>query len=194
MGIRKRVVVLGVVTAAVVAGSGLGAASAFGSATGGAGTGAASTNGASTSGASAGRASAGGAAGHAAKAAKHVVTFKTEHVRGVKNPVLVTSKGLVVYTFTGDKRGKAGTCAGQCAVIWPLVRGTGAAAHGASIAGKFGVVKGQVTFNGLPLYLFIGEKPGKNHADSQFKVVVPQLKKGHNTSPQPAPSATGGSW
>jgi hypothetical protein len=34
------------------------------------------------------------------------------------------------------------------------------------------------TYNGWPLYLFTGEKPYKNHADSSFKVVrVPMPSK-----------------
>jgi hypothetical protein len=45
------------------------------------------------------------------------------------------------------------------------------AAHGAKLRGKFGRIDGQVTWNGWPLYLFTGEKPHQNHADSSFKVV-----------------------
>ena len=41
---------------------------------------------------------------------KNAVVFKTEHVRGVKGSIIVEGSGLVVYTFTGDKRGKPGTC------------------------------------------------------------------------------------
>ena len=62
---------------------------------------------------------------------------------------------------------------------WPPVRGVPKVAHGAKIPGKFGRIRGQVTYNGWPLYLFTGEKPHKNHADSSFKVVrvsVPSKK------------------
>ena len=102
---------------------------------------------------------------------KNAVVFKAEHVSGVRGLVLVEGKGLVVYTFTGDKRGKPGTCKGACASIWPPVRGVPVVAHGVKLHGKFGRIDGQVTFNGWPLYLFTGEKPGQNNADSSFKVV-----------------------
>ncbi|HEY1627630.1 MAG TPA: hypothetical protein VGG16_27960 [Streptosporangiaceae bacterium] len=130
--------------------------------------------------------------GTTASAPKNAVTFKTEHVAGAKDQVLVEGRGLVVYTFTGDKRGKAGTCAGQCAVIWPPLHGIPVLAHGVKVPGKFGRINGQVTYNGWPLYLFIGEKPAKNHADSGFKVV--SIQSSHSTAkPAPAPTSTG-SW
>jgi predicted lipoprotein with Yx(FWY)xxD motif len=135
-----------------------------------------------------------GAAGHSAK---HETVFKTEHVAGAKGKVLVEGSGLVVYTFTGDTRGKAGTCAGQCAAIWPPLRGVPVLAHGVKLTGKFGTIAGQVTYNGWPLYLFTGEKPGQNHADSGFRVVLAQApaqssKPAPAASPTPTPTSTGG--
>jgi predicted lipoprotein with Yx(FWY)xxD motif len=147
--------VLGVVSAALLAGSLWGASSAF------------------------------GAAQHLPK---NAVVFKAEHVRGVKGVVLVEGSGLVVYTFTGDTRGKAGTCTGGCAAIWPPVHGVPVVAKGAKIGGKFGRIHGQVTYNGWPLYLFTGEKPLKNHADSAFKVVRPTPWTAPKPKPSPSPT------
>jgi hypothetical protein len=68
------------------------------------------------------------------------------------------------------------------------VRGVPEVAHGTKLPGKFGRIHGQVTYNGWPLYLFTGEKPHKNHADSSFKVVrvsVPSKK------PSLSPTPTG---
>ena len=107
----------------------------------------------------------------APQAPKHAVVFEAQHVAGVKGLVLVEGNGLVVYTFTGDKRGKPGTCTGPCAAIWPPVRGVPVVARGVKLRGKLGRIDGQVTYNGWPLYLFTGEKPRQNHADSAFKVV-----------------------
>lgn len=121
-------------------------------------------------------------------APKNAIVFRAQHVAGVKGLVLLEGPGLVVYTFTGDKRGKAGTCTGECAAIWPPVRGVPEVAHGTKIPGKFGRIHGQVTYNGWPLYLFTGEKPHMNHADSSFKVVrvsAPSKK----PSPSPTPTA-----
>ncbi|MFZ0186970.1 MAG: hypothetical protein WAL72_08510 [Streptosporangiaceae bacterium] len=153
MRVRAGAVALGVVSAALFAGSGWSASSAF------------------------------GAPQHAPK---NAIVFRAQHVTGVKGQVLLEGPGLVVYTFTGDKRGKAGTCTGECAAIWPPVRGVPEVARGAKIAGKFGRINGQVTYNGWPLYLFTGEKSHQNHADSSFKVV---------RVPAPSKKATPtGSW
>jgi predicted lipoprotein with Yx(FWY)xxD motif len=132
-----RAAAVSVVSAALLAGSGLGAESAFA----------------------------------APQTPKNAVVFKAEHVAGVRGLVLVEGKGLVVYTFTGDTRGKRGTCTGGCASIWPPVHGVPVVAHGVKLRGKFGRIDGQVTYNGWPLYLFAGEKPLQNNADSSFKVV-----------------------
>ena len=104
---------------------------------------------------------------------KNAVVFSAQHIAGLKGQVLLEGKGLVVYTFSGDKRGKPGTCTGACASIWPPVRGVPEVAHGTKIPGKFGRIHGQVTYNGWPLYLFTGEKSHQNHADSSFKIVRP---------------------
>jgi len=119
---------------------------------------------------------------------KNAVVFRAKHVRGVKGEVLVEGSGLVVYTFTGDTRGKAGTCTGACAAIWPPVHGVPVVASGVKIGGKFGRIDGQVTYNGWPLYLFTGEKSLTNHADSSFKVVRPAPWKAPVPMPSPTPT------
>ena len=103
--------------------------------------------------------SASAASGAPRQAPKNAAVFRAQHVAGVKGLVLLEGPGLVVYTFTGDKRGKPGTCTKECAAIWPPVRGVPEVAHGSKIPGKFGRIHGQVTYNGWPLYLFTGEKP-----------------------------------
>jgi predicted lipoprotein with Yx(FWY)xxD motif len=125
--------------------------------------------------------------------------FKSEHIAKVKGAVLTEGSGLVVYTFTGDKRGKAGTCTGECAAVWPPVRGVAVLAHGVKLSGKFGRINGQVTYNGWPLYLFTGEKPGQNHANSDFKIVSASASKPAaapkpTPAPKPSPTPTGGYW
>ena len=133
-----RAVVLGVVSAALLAGSLWGASSAFGA---------------------------------SRPVPNMAVVFKAQHIHGVRGLVLVEGRGLVVYTFSGDTRGKPGTCTGSCAAIWPPVRGIPVLPRGVKIRGKFGRINGQVTFNGWPLYGFAGETAHQNNADSSFKVV-----------------------
>jgi predicted lipoprotein with Yx(FWY)xxD motif len=126
----------------------------------------------------------------ASRTPANAVVFRTEHISGVTGQVLVEGPGLVVYTFTGDRRGHAGTCTGSCAAIWPPVRGVPVLARGVKIGGKFGRIDGQVTYNGWPLYLFTGEKAGQNHANSSFKWVRPTPWHAAAPSPSPSPMPT----
>ncbi len=67
--------------------------------------------------------------------------------------------------FGPDKAGKS-TCYGVCASAWPPVTTTGTPAVAGLDARLVGTTKRrdgslQVTYNGHPLYLFSGDKPGK---------------------------------
>ena len=83
--------------------------------------------------------------------------------------ILVDGQGRALYLFAADKT-KDSTCYDACATAWPpLLADKGAtidAMHGAtaSLAGtaarKDGTI--QVTYNGHPLYYFVGDKkPGE---------------------------------
>ncbi|HET6997928.1 MAG TPA: hypothetical protein VFI03_05000 [Solirubrobacterales bacterium] len=82
-------------------------------------------------------------------------------------PVLVDSKGFVVYDFHKDK-GTTSSCYGACAEGWPPVTTEGApSTAGGAMAAKLGTTKRkdgttQVTYAGHPLYTFAGDsKPGE---------------------------------
>ena len=98
------------------------------------------------------------------------VVFPAQHISGVGGLGLVEGNGLVVYTFTGDRKGHASNCHGSCAAIWPPIRGV-PVVRGTRFPGTFGRINGQITFNGLPLYGFAGEKSHQNFANGQFPVV-----------------------
>jgi predicted lipoprotein with Yx(FWY)xxD motif len=86
---------------------------------------------------------------------------------------MAEGSGLIVYTYAGDSAGKPATCTGSCASQWPPVTGVGLtslADH--TLPGKFGVIGGQVTYNGLPLYTYKGEGPYTNHAGGEWKSVT----------------------
>ena len=80
------------------------------------------------------------------------------------------SNGKTVYTFTNDKA-NSGTsaCTGACLVKWPALTvpaGT-TPTGGPGVTGKLGTITRaddatlEVTYNGLPLYFYIGDKaPG----------------------------------
>jgi predicted lipoprotein with Yx(FWY)xxD motif len=70
---------------------------------------------------------------------------------------------MVVYTYAKDKKGGAPTCVGACASQWPPVKGMPKAGPADRFPGRFSVVKGsggveQITYNGMPLYLYAGAK------------------------------------
>jgi len=84
--------------------------------------------------------------------------------------VVASSNGMTVYTFTKDVA-NSGTsaCTGGCLTKWPaLTVPAGSTPAGASdVTGKLGTItraddgSAQVTYNGLPLYFYSGDKaPG----------------------------------
>lgn len=109
--------------------------------------------------------------------------------------ILVNAKGMTLYVFAKDTKGKS-NCTGQCAAFWPpllLAKGAMAPATIAGIPGKFGEImlaggKDQLTYDGAPLYTFAkdtkpGQINGQGVAGLWWAVVVP-----------PAPAGTGSGY
>jgi predicted lipoprotein with Yx(FWY)xxD motif len=88
--------------------------------------------------------------------------LKTTTIDGTT--VLTNGKGFTLYSFAPDTAA-ASKCYGSCAVYWPPVTGTAAASPGAP--GRVGTIKRtdgseQLTYNGHPLYTYIGDTaPGQ---------------------------------
>jgi predicted lipoprotein with Yx(FWY)xxD motif len=107
-------------------------------------------------------ASAGGEPASAAGTTGTAVTLKTAQIGGVA--VLTNAKGLTLYWFAPDSR-VVSRCTGSCAAYWPPVTGTPKAGPG--VTGKLGMIKrpggaSQVTYDGHPLYTYIGDSaPGQ---------------------------------
>src|SRR5439155_2698618 len=91
-------------------------------------------------------------------------TVKTTSV-GTLGKVVVSASGRTLYHYTDETKGKV-TCAGACAKLWPplLVKaGAKPVAGTGVVASKLGVLKRpdgtlQVTYGGLGLYLYAGDK------------------------------------
>jgi len=125
---------------------------------------AASTS-ASAPAASAPAASAPAAASGAPAAGGPVIMTATVGTQGTL--VVASANGMTVYTFTKDVA-NSGTsaCTGGCLTKWPAVTvPAGSTAAGASsVTGKIGTITRtddgtlQVTYNGLPLYFYSGDK------------------------------------
>ena len=79
--------------------------------------------------------------------------------------VLTNAKGFTLYSFVPDTPTQS-NCNGACAHYWPPVKGPVTAGAGAT--GKLGTIKRddgstQATYNGHPLYTYIGDTaPGEN--------------------------------
>ena len=78
--------------------------------------------------------------------------------------VLTNARGFTLYFFAPDTPATS-RCYGSCAVYWPPV--TGAAAAGPGLPGRVGAItrtggSRQLTYNGHPLYTYIGDSaPGQ---------------------------------
>jgi len=78
--------------------------------------------------------------------------------------VMATANGLVVYTYGKDSKGGRPTCTGSCASVWAPVTGVPKAGPADNFPGTFNVVTGAggkkvITYNGYPLYTFVGAPP-----------------------------------
>jgi len=99
-----------------------------------------------------------------AQARSHVQTGAAP-VKVAPATILVTSKGATLYVFALDKPNKS-ACYGTCAKYWPpflIAKGVTPAASMSGVSGAFGVSTRtdgarQLTFDGAPLYTFLGDK------------------------------------
>ena len=136
--------------------------------------------------------------------------MKTATIAGVT--VLTNSKGFTLYSFAPDTP-TTSKCNGTCAQNWPPVTGPVTAA---GVTGTFGTIKRsdgsvQATFDGHPLYTFVGDTaPGQakgnglnaagglwheitslrhrsTRARRQFLVRLRRLRVLTRTAPQPRP-------
>ena len=88
-------------------------------------------------------------------------SLKTATIGGVT--VLTNANGFTLYSFAPDTSAKS-NCNGSCAQNWPPVTGPATAS---GVKGTFGTIKRsdgsvQATFDGHPLYAFVGDTaPGQ---------------------------------
>ena len=96
-------------------------------------------------------------AGGEPAAAAGGVTLKTAEIGGVT--VLTNTEGRTLYWFAPDTPANS-ACTGSCAAYWPPV--TGDPMAGPGVTGRLGTIKRpggatQATYNGHPLYTYIGD-------------------------------------
>jgi predicted lipoprotein with Yx(FWY)xxD motif len=102
------------------------------------------------------------AAAASAPASAAAVTVGLKSISGIEDMALVDGKGRALYLFEADTNG-ASTCTGACAAAWPPVTVSGTAQAGSGVTQSLlGTVKRadgteQVSYNGHPLYYFVGD-------------------------------------
>jgi predicted lipoprotein with Yx(FWY)xxD motif len=100
--------------------------------------------------------------GHTSTTQAGEAILKTGRIAGVS--VITDAQGYTLYWFVPDTSEKS-RCYGTCAVYWPPVTGTPQGTRG--VTGRLGSIKraggqAQVTYDGHPLYSYIGDSaPGQ---------------------------------
>jgi predicted lipoprotein with Yx(FWY)xxD motif len=115
-------------------------------------------------------ASSGGAASSATSASSAPAAgsseLRTAKIGGAT--VVTNAKGLTLYWFVPDTA-TTSKCNASCATFWPPVKGPVTA--GAGVTGKLATIKradgsAQATYNGHPLYTYVGDHaPGQATGD-----------------------------
>lgn len=108
-----------------------------------------------------------GGSGGAATAAPPKTSSGASATIGAANTslgsILVNSAGRTLYLFKADS-GSISACTGACATAWPPLLATGTPTAGTGLTGsKLATIprsggSQQVTYNGHPVYLYIGDK------------------------------------
>jgi predicted lipoprotein with Yx(FWY)xxD motif len=146
---------------------------------------------AGTSSSSSSSSSGGGSSAHAAAAAG---SLKTATIGGAT--VLTSAKGFTLYSFAPDTSTMS-KCNGACAQNWPPVKGPATAA---GVKGTFGTIKRsdgsvQATFDGHPLYTFVGDTaPGqaKGNGLNAAGGLWHEVTTSGSAAPAPAGASSGG--
>jgi predicted lipoprotein with Yx(FWY)xxD motif len=143
-----------------------------------------------------------------ANAASTTIGVRTVKVGSKAEPITVNSKGVALYTLSGDsaKHMKC-TKANSCFSAWPPLTVHGNPTMATGVSGKLGTFKNsgvtQVTLSGHPMYTFAGDhnSPGvangnglKSFGGTWHVIVEGEATAARATSPSTRPSSGGGGW
>jgi predicted lipoprotein with Yx(FWY)xxD motif len=136
-----------------------------------------------------------------AGAASTTVGVKRVMVGAKQTPIAVNTKGVALYTLSGDTKKHMECRKGNgCFAAWPPLKVKGHATKAAGVKGKLGTFKRngftQVTLNGHPLYLFAGDggKSGTVNGDGlrSFGGTWHVVRAGQSSAAQAPSSPPGG--
>jgi predicted lipoprotein with Yx(FWY)xxD motif len=113
-----------------------------------------------------------------------VVKTATATVAGKVETILTDAQGKTLYYYKPDTATQV-ACTGSCVQNWPplIFSGTGNPTGATSVTGTLGVLQGpngaQVTYNGHPLYTYVGDSaPGQTNGQGKgdvWFVVTPDI-------------------
>jgi predicted lipoprotein with Yx(FWY)xxD motif len=138
-----------------------------------------------------------------ANAASTTLGVKTVKVGSTSEPIAVNSKGVAVYTLSGESTKHLECTTRKCFTAWPPLTVHGKATMASGVKGTLGTFKRdgftQVTLNGHPLYTFEGDgnKAGVANGNGivafggTWHVVVEGSAK---AAQAPAGGGAGGGW
>ncbi len=124
-------------------------------------------------------ATSGSSSGSSSPAAATSSALNTTQISGAT--VLTSAKGFTLYSFAPDTATKS-NCNGACAQNWPPVKGPATAS---GIKGTFGTIKRsdgstQATFDGHPLYTFVGDTAPGQDTGNGLNAVRGPVARGHH--------------
>jgi predicted lipoprotein with Yx(FWY)xxD motif len=107
--------------------------------------------------------------------------------------VLTGPTGMTLYTHAGDSA-TSSTCTDACATAWPPLTATGQPMAGTGLTGKLGTLTRadgtvQVTYAGLPLYYWQGDKKAGDVTGDGVNGFAVATVGGAGSAPQPSPAA-----
>jgi len=136
----------------------------------------------------------------AAAASGSSVEVKTAKIASL-GTVLVDSKGMTLYHYTLDHPPTI-ACTGSCASIWPpLLVPSGSHVMGPKGVGTLKRPDGttQVTYQGLPLYSYVGDKSpgqaaGEGYTHNWYVLKVGASSAGGGSTTSSSTSSSGGGY
>jgi predicted lipoprotein with Yx(FWY)xxD motif len=136
-----------------------------------------------------------------------VSSSTNSHTTAVNNAVIVTKtnanlgqylaepNGQTLYTYGGDSAGVS-NCTGSCLSNWPAYQETGSTTSfpsGIRLIKRSDNGELQYTYNGMPLYTFVGDKNGQATGNglANFSIAKPSAATSSSSSTS---SSTSSNW
>ena len=92
-------------------------------------------------------------------------------VKGHKESVAITGRGVTVYELAPESTRHLVCTSTACLTVWPPVRASGTITKASGVRGRLGTVKrkgfDQVTLNGHPLYTFTEDGGRRGKAEGE---------------------------